>query len=100
MNYLQDDWVKWLSLAKFTQNNTQSNSSGMLLFFANKGFHPRLSVMPASKAQDQDAEEISGAMAKILEQLQAKLQLSQEAQTHAANLHHFPSLSYQLGDLV
>ena len=73
VNYLQDDWVKWLPLAKFTQNNAQSNSSGMSPFFANKGFHPRLSVMPASEAQDQDAEEISAAMTKILEQLQAEL---------------------------
>ena len=29
--------------------------------------------MPASEAQNQDAEEISGAMTKILEQLQAEL---------------------------
>ena len=100
VNYLQDDWVKWLPLAEFTQNNAQSNSSRMSPFFANKGFHPRLSVMPASEAQDQDAEEISGAMTKILEQLQAELQLSQEAQTHTANLHHLPSPSYQPGDLV
>ena len=76
MNYLQDDWVKWLLLAKFTQNNIQSSSSGISPFFANKGFHPKLSIMPASEAQDQDAEEISGAITKILEQLQAKLQLS------------------------
>ena len=100
MNYLQDDWVKWLLLAKFTQNNTQSNSSAMLPFFANKGFHPRLNVMLASEAQDQDAEEISGAITKILELLQAKLQLSQEAQTHTANLHHLPSSLYQSGDFV
>ena len=67
MNYLQDDWVKWLPLAEFTQNNTQSSSSGISPFFANKGLHPRLNVMPVSETQDQDAEEISGAMTKILE---------------------------------
>ena len=100
MNYLQDDWVKWLPLAEFTQNNAQSSSSGISPFFANKGFHPRLSVTPASEAQNQDTEEISGTMTKILEQLQAELQLSQEAQTHTANLHCLPSPSYQPGDLV
>ena len=56
-------------------------------FFANKGFHPQLSITPASDACNQDAMEISGEMTEILEQLQAKLQLSQKTQAHATNLH-------------
>ena len=72
----------------------------MSLFFANKGFHPHLSITPASEAQDPDTLEISGETTKILEQLQAELQLSQEAQAHTANLHQLPSPSYQAGDLV
>ena len=100
VNYLQDDWVQWLPLAEFTQNNSQSDSSGMSLFFANKGFYPQLSITPTSEACNQDAMEISGEMTQILEQLQAELRLSQEAQAHAANLYQVPSLSYQTGDLV
>ena len=72
----------------------------MSLFFANKGFHPQLSITPTSEACNQDAMEISGEMTQILEQLQAELQLSQEAQAHAANLHQVLSPSYQTGDLV
>ena len=60
VNYLQDDWVQWLPLAEFTQNNSQSDSSGMSLFFANKEFHPQLSITPMSEACNQDAMEISG----------------------------------------
>ena len=69
------------------QNNSQSDSSGMSSFFANKGFHPQLSITPISEACNQDAMEISGQMMQILEQLQAELQLFQEAQAHATNLH-------------
>ena len=87
VNYLQDDWVQWLPLAEFTQNNSQSDSSGMSPFFANKGFHPQLSITPTIEAHDQDAMEISGEMTQILEQLQAELRLSQEAQAHTTNLH-------------
>ena len=100
VNYLQDDWVQWLPLAEFTQNNSQSDSSGMSPFFANKGFHPQLSITPTSEACNQDAMEISGKITQILKQLQAGLQLSQEAQAHTTNLHRVPSPSYQAGDLV
>ena len=37
---------------------------------------------------------------QILKQLQAELQLSQEAQAHTTNLHQVPSSFYQAGDLV
>ena len=52
------------------------------------------------EACNQDAMEISGEMTQILEQLQAELRLSQEAQAHTTNLHQVLSLSYQTGDLV
>ena len=41
----------------------------MSLFFANKGFHPQLSITPTSEACNQDTMEISGEMMQILEQL-------------------------------
>ena len=72
----------------------------MSLFFANKEFHPQLSITLMSEACNQDAMEISGEMTQILEQLQAELRLSQEAQAHTTNLHQVLSLSYQTGDLV
>ena len=45
----------------------------MSLFFANKEFHPQLSITPMSEACNQDAMEISGEITQILEQLQAEL---------------------------
>jgi len=35
-----------LSLAKFAYNNTLSATTGVSPFFANKGYHPNLSVYP------------------------------------------------------
>ena len=72
----------------------------MSLFFANKGFYLQLSITPTSEVCNQDTMEISGEMTQILEQLQAELRLSQEAQAHTTNLHQVLSLSYQTGDLV
>ena len=44
VNYLQNDWFQWLPLAEFAANNTVLKSSRMTPFFANKGYHPRLSL--------------------------------------------------------
>jgi hypothetical protein len=40
VNYLQDDWADWLLLAKFAANNQALETTGVLPFFANKGFDP------------------------------------------------------------
>ena len=45
-NYQQDNWSKLLPLAEFTYNNTLSATTGITPFFANKGYHPNLTVHP------------------------------------------------------
>ena len=42
INYLQDDWVQYLSLAEFAANNQESTTTAVLPFFATSGFKPRL----------------------------------------------------------
>ena len=46
MNYQQDDWAKWLPMAEFAANNADSDSTKVLPFFANKGYHPQISFDP------------------------------------------------------
>lgn len=41
--YLQDDWVKWLPITEFADNNAISAFIGVSPFYANKGFNPRMS---------------------------------------------------------
>ena len=45
-NYQQDNWYTLLPLAEFTYNNTLSATTGISPFFANKGYHPNLTVHP------------------------------------------------------
>ena len=45
-NYQQDNWSKLLPLAEFTYNNAPNATTGVTLFFANKGYHPNISVHP------------------------------------------------------
>ena len=38
MNHLQNNWVCWLSIIKFTDNNTVNKSIKMISFYLNKDF--------------------------------------------------------------
>ena len=45
-NYQQDNWSKLLPLVEFTYNNTLSATTSASPFFANKGYHPNITVHP------------------------------------------------------
>ena len=43
-SYQQDDWDRLLPLAEFAYNNSPNASTGVSPFFANKGYHPALTI--------------------------------------------------------
>ena len=43
-NYQQDNWLDLLPLAEFTYNNAPSATTRIFPFYANKGYHPNISV--------------------------------------------------------
>jgi len=45
-NYQQDNWSELLPLAEFAYNNAPSATTGVSPFFANKGYHPNITVNP------------------------------------------------------
>src|SRR6201999_4134220 len=45
-NYQQDNWADLLPLAEFAYNNAPSATTGVSPFFANKGYHPNISIHP------------------------------------------------------
>jgi len=44
--YQQDNWSELLPLAEFAYNNSPSATTGVTPFFANKGYHPNITVYP------------------------------------------------------
>jgi hypothetical protein len=46
VNYHQDDWADWLSLAKFSHNDKANDSMHYLPFYLNWGCHPRKGIEP------------------------------------------------------
>ena len=45
-NYQQDNWFELLPLVEFAYNNAPSATTGVSPFFANKGYHPNITVYP------------------------------------------------------
>jgi IS30 family transposase len=45
-NYQQDNWLELLPLAEFSYNNAPNATTGVSPFFANKGYHPNISIHP------------------------------------------------------
>jgi len=43
-NYQQDNWSKLLPLAEFSYNSALSTTTSFSPFFANKGYHPNISI--------------------------------------------------------
>ncbi len=42
-NYMQNDWIKWISMMKFSDNFNIFSITSMTLFYFNKEFHSRMS---------------------------------------------------------
>ena len=42
-NYMQNDWVKWISMMKFSNNFNIFSITSMIFFYFNKEFHLRMS---------------------------------------------------------
>ena len=58
-NYQQDNWDSLLPLAEFAYNNAPSATTGISLFFANKGYHPNITVYPEHNLVSSRAREFT-----------------------------------------
>jgi hypothetical protein len=78
-NFQQDNWSSLLPLAEFAYNNAPNETTGVSPFFANKGYHPNLTVHPERDMANRTVEppppvEIDGKIEyKIAEILDTKL---------------------------
>ena len=68
-NYQQDNWHSLLPLAEFAYNNTPSATTGVSLFFANKGYHPNLTIHPERDLASSCAKDLVVDLDKLHQQL-------------------------------
>ncbi|KAI0992817.1 hypothetical protein K3495_g15367, partial [Podosphaera aphanis] len=110
INFAQNDWNEWLPIAEFAANNAVNASTSMSPFFANKGFHPRLSFGPPRKAprntsnhlrvQNNKGNEFVHKMEDVLKELRSNLITARANQEESASNNRMPAPAYRVGDKV
>ena len=63
--YQQDNWSNLLPMAEFTYNNAPNASTGLTPFFANKGYHPNISIRPEINIRSDKAKDFVADLDKI-----------------------------------
>jgi hypothetical protein len=77
-NFLQDNWVEWLTLAEFNHNDEVSKTTGSSSFFMTMGFHPQKGTEPHLEVPTEDATKFATWMSKVREGAGAPMQAVQE----------------------
>src|SRR5258707_907900 len=97
-NYQQDNWAPLLPLAEFTYNNAASATTGISLFFANKGYHLRLSMNLLAPALSSEAQRYMADLHQLHSQLKALIAQAQEHYQKAADCQRIPSPAFRIRD--
>lgn len=110
VDHTQGDWEQWTPMAEFAANNAVSSSTGVTPFFANKGYHPRMSFGPpralftgASRAvrdNNKLGTQFADKMKEILELLRTNLTAARATQEGTANRNRQPAPAYRVNDEV
>ena len=110
VNYMQDDWAKWLPGAEFSANNTDSSSILASPFLANSGQHPRMGFEPEeplpqditaqSRANLIAANAFAERMREMETHLRDEMLIAQAIYESTANANRRPCPRYAVGDMV
>jgi len=98
--YQQDNWSELLPLAEFAYNNTPNASTGVLPFFANKGYHLALDIHPEHNIASLRACEFATNLQELHLYLADSLKLTQEQYQAASDPHWTPPLLFNPSDKV
>ena len=110
VNYMQDDWAKWLPGAEFAANNAPSSTTLASPFLANSGQNPRLGFEPpeplpedlTSQARDKliNVEEFTKKMEELTNHLRDEMLIAQAIYESNANRSRRPCPRYFVDDEV
>ena len=99
-NYQQDNWSELLPLAEFAYNNAPSATTGVSPFFANKGYHPNLSVYPERDIASSHARNFVLNLDKLQDTLKEEIAKAQRQYQPSADSRQQQPLDFQVGQLV
>ncbi len=98
MNYQQDDWSSLLPLAEFAYNNATNTTTGVSLFFTNKGYHPSIVVELDVQVSSTGAQRFILDLDDLHVELKWSIAKAQECYQKYADEHRSPAPPLKIGD--
>src|SRR5258706_7894880 len=99
-NYQQDDWSSLLPLVEFAYNNAMNETTGVSLFFANKGYHPSLVVEPNVQVSSIGAQRFISDLDDLHTELKRSIAKAQECYQKYTDEHRSLAPLLKIGDRV
>jgi len=99
-NYQQDNWADLLPLAEFTYNNAPSATTGVSPFFANKGYHPNITVYPERDMTSARARDYAVDLESLHQYLCEEMANVQLRYQGLADAKRTPALDFKVGNQV
>ena len=99
-NYQQDNWADLLLLAEFAYNNALSATTGISPFFANKGYHPNISIHLECDLTSTHAREFAVDLDELHQELQKQISAAQHRYQLPADARQSPAPDFKIGDKV
>jgi hypothetical protein len=81
-------------------NNAPSETTGVSPFFANKGYHPNLSVHPERDITSSRAREFAIDLGELHDFLKSEIMTAQSRYQKTANKRRLPASDFQIGQQV
>jgi len=85
---------------EFAYNNALSATTGVSPFFANKGYHPNITVHPERNIASSQAHNFAVDLDELQNTLKAKISTAQQRYQKSADAQRSPAPDFEVGDKV
>ena len=99
-NYQQDNWSELLPLTEFAYNNAPSATTGVSPFFANKGYHPNITVHPKHDIASSWARDFAVDLDELQSTLKAEISAAQQHYQKSTDARCSSTPDFKVGDKV
>ena len=90
-NYQQDNWFTLLTLTEFSYNNAPSVTTTVTPFYANKGYHPNLTIHPERELSSSHTKEFVTNLNELHQHLQEHMAVAQLQYQGTADTSRIPA---------
>jgi hypothetical protein len=97
-SYQQDDWDHLLPFAEFAYNNAPNASTRITPFFANKDYHPSVTIHSKKEVASSYAKDFAVNLQELHINLKEQITEAQVRYKETADRNRTPILTYNIGD--